>query len=420
MAVALLVLQAATPTQALSATSVCSFGTGKLYVRDASQTAFPPGYLSCLGADSKPIARCASCKCRDKQAGTTNGLSVEWGLCVEGTEACVTAQTPDREYCGNDTESGRAFVPGTVTSAKTDATLVSMPVATTPGGVEELASGSTISNGATSGKSSTSTYIVSGCAVAGVAAVAMFAVARKRQSEPRELGTPAQDLSPAYDPTNTSKAKTLSDSTLSYKNRLSERMSGESIVNDAAFHPAHPVALPVAQPQRQAPADSMTRDSSFFGFDDDDERFTIEDGSPPEHSGFAFGKGGSSRNTTVDFGASVMTIDEFSTSSASTNFGASAMSTDFGASAASTNFGASAASTDFSATMRSDTSTRHGGDARNTSLSVESDGLPMFERDTEASEFVRESDDSVAFGASSSSLSFTIEDERSPRKSIEF
>ncbi|GAB9476546.1 hypothetical protein Gpo141_00013609 [Globisporangium polare] len=444
----LLFLQAAAPVRALSDTSVCSFTTGNLYVRDASQTAFPPGFLSCLGAGNQPIARCSTCKCRDKQSASSGGKTVEWGLCIEGTEACVTSQTPDREYCGNDTESGRVFQPGTVTGANTDATTVSTPLPTSSGGVNELASNNGIAK-SSSKSATTNAYIVGGCAVAGVAAIAMFAVARKQKNESRELGTPMQDPATTdragggYGNNNTSKANNmLSASTVSYKNRLSERMSGESMLGDDSFQHSSDAPMPAPVPTngrfihqqqqqqqqkqryeseinqygappsyaavasnqtavRPAPADSEMRESSFFG-SEFDERFTIDDNSVPERSGFesiAYGQA----NQRPNFESSFMSVtaNGFDSSFASMN--------------------------DFEAThVGGDNHNHHERDlgesmfdGRNTSLSVESDGLTMYDRDTAASEFLRESDDSVTF--STSSLSFCA-DEASPRNrdSIEF
>lgn len=433
----MLLLQAASPARALSDTSVCSFTTANLYVRDASQTAFPPGFLSCLGAGNQPIARCATCKCRDKQSASSGGKIVEWGLCIEGSEACVTSQTPDREYCGNDTESGKVFQPGTVSGANTDATTVATPMPTSGDGINELASSNGIVK-SSSKSATTNMYIVGGCAVAGVAAIAMFAVARKQKNEPRELGTPMQDPATdragGYDNNKTSKAhNTLSASTMSYKNRLSERMSGESMLDDDSFqhHSSAPMPAPtngrfinhqqqqryessisqygappsytaVASNQtaiRPVPAESLMRESSFFG-SEFDERFTIDDNSVPERSGFesiAYGQGNNKPNFESSFMS--VTANGFDSSFASMN--------------------------DFEATHVGDAATHHHnlGDSmfngRNTSLSVESDGLTMYDRDTAASEFLRESDDSVVLSASTSSLSFYA-DEASPRDSIEF
>ncbi|KAF1328249.1 hypothetical protein FI667_g7068, partial [Globisporangium splendens] len=436
--------------------NVCDFAATNLYVRDATQTAFPPGYLSCIGADQQTLARCTVCNCRDKQSASTGGVTVEWGLCIEGNDACVTSQTPDRKFCGNITESGASFNPGRVSGANTDGTVVSTPMPASSGDVEQLASSSTALT-SSSGKGSNSSYIVAGCAVAGVAAVAMFAVARKRQTDP-DLGTPVQDST--YGNNNTSKAKSnmLTESQLMYKNRLSERMSGESVLdadyrmsNDhqhmtipasgygqqhnqpasqfSAPPPSYSAVPPVVPAQARAANNAnIARESSFFGslYDEDDEAFSVAEGSPPQHSGFesiAYGKGQSNKpnfdssfisiDDNSEFGASAIDFSATGRSDGTVDFSATARTEDI------VDFSATARTediVDFSATARSDGSVF---DTRSTSVSVESNGLTMYERDTEASEILRESTDSVMFSDSKSSLSFFAE-EGSPRKSIEF
>lgn len=355
----------------------------------------------------------------------------------------MTAQTPDREYCANSTESGTAFRPGTVSGANTDATTVTTPMPTSSDGVNELTSNNVFAK-SSSNSGTKNAYIVGGCAVAGVAAIAMFAVSRKKKNH-RELSTPVED--PAmdrYDDTKTSKANNaFSPSTASYKNRLSERMTGESMLGDDSFQhngsvpmpaPAHgrfidqhkqqqqqkyqsqisshgapPSYAAVASSQhtiRPAPADSIMRDSSFFG-SEFDERFTIDDHSVPERSSFEsiVHEQGQNAINKANYESSFMSVTSngFDSSFASLE--------DYEAShhgAAHRHLGGS---------IDSLTDSQYNG--RNTSLSVESDCLTIYDRDTAASEFLRGSDESVMSSGSSSSLAFYA-DEGSPRSSIEF
>ncbi|TMW68216.1 hypothetical protein Poli38472_007888 [Pythium oligandrum] len=371
VAVALL----ATAAHAESQDDPCSFPMSKMYVRDAKQVQFPTGFLSCLGANTKTIARCAECNCREIQSATTNGKTISWGLCIEDATSCVSPQAPDRKQCAAETEASNTtdstdfFQPGVVQPA--DALESGTPITKVPADTvtdqEALAANT---SGVNNGRGNTGTMVIAGCAVAGVAGVAMFAVARKKKG--KALGTPRQG---AYKDNDTSKARTNNVRDPHQQVRM---VVDPSLGSDFNQYGSDPIAVSHQQQQVQKeeplPAfDNRRRDTHASSSDEGDEAFET------------FGGDTSGGFSAFDLGETQRDGDSFG-SELETNM-----------------------SMGYSAHQANDEDEYYGdGDSR----------VSYNTRDTADSTYLRDSDDSVMM-SSASSLSF-YNDEGSPRKSIEF
>lgn len=233
---AVVAILASTSVQA--AEDVCALLPAKMYVRDATQTNFPAGFLPCVGADKTLNPRCAKCKCRQLQSVKQGGKPMSWGLCIENAASCASPQAPGRTQCGGEkttkayrarggggvpipprkdavktttpsanegkvaTGANHAFEPGHVNAQNP---MESGGNVTTPGDTLEqnALDASAGLGGGEEKKKKTGVMFVAACVVAAGAGIAVFAIVRKKD---KSLGTPKQN----YKDTDTSKARAKS------------------------------------------------------------------------------------------------------------------------------------------------------------------------------------------------------------------
>lgn len=386
-----------TPTTATPVTASSSSGTTEAAVGDSS--------ASGSTGNSTSSSTKKNTDSSTKDISTSSATSSSDSTMPSGTVAAAS---------NGVSGTGSSTTTNTETAAATDSAVSDAPTSSTSSNSADSASALGTSNGNSSSSSkSSSTVLAAGCAVAGIAAVALFAVSKKRKTNDDVLGTPKlngrrkKSHGDTYQDSDTSKAAAMVPKISQNYGNSSARMTGMSALDeldnfqlDIQAHPPPPMpeSVPMQAPmtvldlcKTATPEQTIVipRESSNVA------------NSPPDFRFSSFSVNESEMQRPGGF-ASMARMDE-EDDEASSRQGPALTMDSLGDSGFS-NF------RDSRLTLQS---------ARDTSSSVNSTMSSVYDtRDTDASDFLRDSDEN-GFHDSSSSVQF----ERSPSKkrpSIEF